>query len=185
VSGKPALHTPARIGVLTTARFKQGALTDDELKQLQAPGIRSIMPVNTYVGDEGHLWNMADLMRQRAMIINNTRFLDLDLILLCDETVNVETRQHIEPLQWFSLGILNPESTRTRTQLDAAMMDARTGFIYGVIGDEGKGASHSLTFLEAEAVKEAGKNRASSSARKQLVGRFPAFWTKVKSHYGK
>jgi hypothetical protein len=40
-----------------------------------------------------------------------------------------------------------------------------------------------LTFLESEFVKQSGESRASDSARKQLIKRFPAFWENVKHQH--
>lgn len=184
VSGKPNLHVPARLGILTSSRFDASSITDKELKSLQQSGITSIIPINTYAGDS-HRYQMTDLMYQRAQIIDNTKFLNLDLILLCDQSSSKDTQQHLPPLQYLSLGIVNPESTKANVQLDAVLMDARTGFIYGTIGDAGKSTAVSLTFLEAEAAADAGQRRASSRAKQQLITRFPAFWESVKKQYKK
>lgn len=184
VSGRPALRVPARMGILTTSRFRD-ALAGDQLAKLQAPGIRTVMPVNAYVTGDEKLWRLSDLLYQRSKIISETRLLELDLILLCDQTEDTQTRDHVPPLSWLSLGMINPQSTKVHTQLDVALMDARTGYVYGVIGDEGKGSSHSLTFLEADAVKETGRIRAGNSAKTQLTSRFPAFWQAVRQRYGK
>jgi hypothetical protein len=58
---------------------------------------------------------------------------------------------------------------------DVVMIDARTGFIYGAVGDTGTSYGVALTLLESEFVKQSGKSRATDSARKQLVKRYPAF----------
>jgi hypothetical protein len=64
-------------------------------------------------------------------------------------------------------------------------MDARTGFIYGTIGDAGKSTAVSLTIFDAEATANAGEKRASNKAKQQLITRFPAFWNNVKKQYQK
>jgi hypothetical protein len=184
VSGKPNLHVPARLGILTSSRFDASSITDKELKSLQQSGITSIIPINTYAGDS-HRYQMTDLMYQRAQIIDNTKFLNLDLILLCDQSSSKDTQQHLPPLQYLSLGIVNPESTKANVQLDAVLMDARTGFIYGTIGDAGKSTAVSLTIFDAEATANAGEKRASNKAKQQLITRFPAFWNNVKKQYQK
>ena len=61
------------------------------------------------------------------------------------------------------------------------MIDARTGFIYGSVGDTGTSYGVALTLLESEVVKQSGKSRATDSARKQLIKRFPAFLRELKT----
>jgi hypothetical protein len=182
VSGKPNLHVPARMGILSSARFPMHSLSSDDLKLLQQSDISSIIPINTYV-DSGRRYQLNDMLHRRAEIIDSTRFLGLDVILLCDESVSATSKQVAPPLQWFSLGIVNPESHKTQAQLDAVMIDARTGFIYGAVGDAGTSNGMALTFLESEFVKQSGESRASDSARKQLIKRFPAFWENVKRQH--
>lgn len=181
--GYPDLRLPARMGILTSRGFRGASLGQKEIARLQQSGIHSVLSVDSYVSDEV-TDGMADMMRGRARIIEETRHLDLDIILLCDQTSHRENRQHMPPLQILSLGIVNPESTSTRTQLDVVLMDARNGYIYGAIGDESTGSSVSLTFLEAEIVQDAGEKRAAVGAKRRLFERFPAFWEGVKGRYG-
>ena len=184
MKGYPDLRLPARMGILTSQGFRGASLGQKEIARLQQSGISSVLSVDSYVtGDV--TGGMADMMRGRARIIEDTRHLDLDIILLCDQTSHQENREHMPPLQILSLGMVNPESTSTRTQLDVVLMDARNGYIYGAIGDESTGSSLSLTFLEAEMVRDAGEKRAAVGAKKRLFERFPAFWEGVKGRYGK
>lgn len=184
VSGRPNLHVPARMGVVTTSRFRQSSLKPEDVAKLQQQGITSVIPVNGYI-DQSKCYSMPDLMYQRAQIIKNTKFLNLDLILLCDENSDEDTSNHLPILQPLSLGIINPATKSTQVQVDAALMDARTGYIYGALGGNSKSNTHSLTFIEAEAFSDAGKNRASRDAKKQLAEKFPTFWDSVKRRHGK
>lgn len=184
MKGYPDLRLPARMGILTSRGFRGASLGKNEIAKLQQSGISSVLSVDAYVNNEV-TGDMAEMMQGRARIIEDTRHLDLDIILLCDQTSHRENRQHMPPLQILSLGMVNPESTSTRTQLDVVLMDARNGYIYGAIGDESTGSSLSLTFLEAEMVQDAGEQRAATGAKKKLFERFPAFWEGVKGRYGK
>lgn len=182
VSGKPNLHVPARMGILTSSRFPMSALDPKDVQHLQQADISSIIPINTYV-ESGRRYQLNDMLHRRAEIIENTRFLGLDVILLCDQSVTASSKQAAPPLQWFSLGIVNPETHKTQAQLDAVLIDARTGYIYGAVGDAGTSNGFALTVLEGEFVKDSGESRASDDARKQLIKRFPAFWESVKRQY--
>ncbi len=184
VSGKPNLRVPARMGIVTSTRFGQSSLNPDDVSKLQQQGITAVIPVNGYI-DQSKCYSMADLMYQRAQIIKNTKFLNLDVILLCDENFTSDTSDHLPFLQPLSLGMVNPATKHTQVQANAALMDARTGYIYGAIGGFSKSNSHSLTFIEAEAFSDAGKNRASRDAKKELTQKFPAFWENVKKRHGK
>lgn len=184
VSGRPNLHVPARMGIVTSSRFRQASLKPEDVASLQQQGITTVIPVNGYI-DQSKCYSMPDLMYQRAQIIKNTKFLNLDLILLCDENSDEDTSNHLPILQPLSLGIINPATKSTQVQVDAALMDARTGYIYGALGGSSKSNTHSLTFIEAEAFADAGKNRASRDAKKQLVQKFPTFWESVKKRHGK
>jgi hypothetical protein len=61
VSGKPNLHVPARMGILSSARFPMHSLLSDDLKLLQQSDISSIIPINTYV-DSGHRYQFNHML---------------------------------------------------------------------------------------------------------------------------
>ncbi|HBE22607.1 MAG TPA: hypothetical protein DDW21_04015 [Verrucomicrobiales bacterium] len=148
VSGKPNLHVPARMGILSSARFPMHSLSSDDLNfcnNLTFHQLFQSIPMSIV-----------------GVVINST--------ICC-----ITSKQVASPLLYFSLGIVNPESHKTQAQLDAVMIDARTGFIYGAVGDTGTSYGVALTLLESEFVKQSGKSRATDSARKKLVKRFPAF----------
>lgn len=183
LSGKPALRLPARIGVVCSGRSQAAGFDEAGLAALRQPGVAEVIPATAYLPGDG-IHTMADFMPQRARVVQALRFLDLDLVLFCDESTQREDRDHVPPLQYLSLGLINPQSVAVRASADAVLMDARTGFIYGALGEAGKGSSHTLTALEAESLGTFAEHRARQEARRKALARFPGFWDQVRKNHG-
>lgn len=184
LSGKPALRLPARIGVVCSGRSRAAGFDEAGLAVLRQPGVAEVIPATAYLPGDG-IHTIADFMPQRARVVEALRFLDLDLVLFYDESTQVEDRDHVPPLECISLGLIHPQSRTVRASSDAVLMDARTGFLYGALGEAGKGSSHTLTALEAESLGTFAENRARDEARRKALARFPGFWDQVRRNHGR
>lgn len=72
------------------------------------------------------------MIAKRAKLIHDTRFLGLDLILICDQETDSDRTPSLVGIA--TLGIVDAGMRKQNTQLTVLCMDARTGYVYGVMG---------------------------------------------------
>ena len=182
LSGKPALRTPANIGVITTGRTDalDFASVSGDIKA--GGSIRSIQPIDAFIpGREYH--QLSDVLAKRAKLIHDTRFLGLDVILVCDQ----ETRRDRSPslLGVATLGILDAGFRKQDSQLTVLCMDARTGYVYGVMGRQENGHAPRLALFHADVFGNADRSHVAQTTRREAVRHFPQFWAEVAAKYGR
>ncbi len=180
VSGKPALRTPSRIGVVRTGRTN--SLDFGEAgKQLKSEGqIQSIQNIDAFV-PESDYYQINDVLAKRAKLINDTRFLGLDVLVVCDQ----ETQSDHSPslLGLLTLGILDVGARKQDTQLTVLCMDARTGYVYGVMGRQEDGHTGKLQLFGLDAIGDPNRSRLVQTTPREAVKEFPKFWKQLSDKY--
>jgi hypothetical protein len=181
ISGKPALRTPAAIGIMNTSRTDTLDFSDAG-KKLQAQGsIRSIQSIQAFVSND--YYQLQDVMAKRAKLIHDTKFLGLDVILICDQMT--ETADNASVVQVATLGIFDLDRKKQNTQLTVMCMDARTGYIYGTMGQQEDGKAGKLSIFDQNIFGDAKRSHLVRTTRRDAVKQFPEFWNQVTAKYRK
>jgi hypothetical protein len=181
VSGKPALRTPAAIGYMTTG--KTGPLDfSDAGKKLQMDGsIRLMQPIQAFISND--YYRIQDVLAKRAKLIHETKFLGLDVILICDEVT--ETSDNVSLVKIATLGILDIDMKKQNTQITVLCMDARTGYIYGTMGQQEDGHAGKLSLFDQYLFGDQNRSHLVKTTRRDAVEKFPEFWKQVVAQYRK
>lgn len=182
LSGRPALRTPAAIGIFTTGRTDAldfGKGTDDLMK---SGNIRSMQSINAIVSS-GNYYQLSDVLAKRAKLLQEAKFLGLDVILVCDQMT--DTSDNFSLVQAATLGIVDLGLKKQNTQLTVLCMDARTGYIYGTMGQQEDGRAPRLAIFDNNVFGDPKRSYLVSTTRRDAVKQFPAFWNQVVAKYGK
>ncbi len=180
VSGKPALRTPSKIGVVRTGRTNALDFADAG-KQLKSEGrIESIQSIDAFVSERDY-YQINDVLAKRAKLINDTRFLGLDVIVVCDQ----DTKSDHSPslLGLATLGILDLGVRKQDTQLTVLCMDARTGYVYGVMGRQEDGHAGRFQLFGMDALGDSDRSHLVRTTRTEAVKEFPKFWNQLADKY--
>lgn len=181
LSGKPALRKPTAIGIYTTQRTDTLDFSS-VTKKLQAGGsIRSIQPIDSFVSNRDY-YQTSDVLAKRAKLIHDTRFLGLDVILICDQLTESDKSPSL--IQLATLGILDMSMQKQNTQLTVLCMDARTGYIYGSMGQQEDGRAPRLALFNSNVFGSSDRSHLVHTTRKDAVKQFPEFWNQIVSKYG-
>lgn len=182
LSGKTALRVPASIGVLTTGRTDSIDFGDAAQEAMKSGHIRSMQPINSFVPDRDY-FQLNDVLAKRAKLIHDTRFLGLDIILICDQ----ETESDRSPslIGMATLGIVDAGMRKQNTRLTVLCMDARTGYVYGVMGRQEDGRTPRLALFEANAFGDPKRSHLVQTTRNEAVKGFPKFWGDVVQKYAR
>ncbi len=182
LSGKPALHTPAAIGIMTTSRTDTLDFSEAG-KILQSEGsIRSMQSIQAFVSNDD-FYQLQDVLAKRAKLLHDTKFLGLDVILICDQMT--KTSDNASLVQVATLGILDLDMKKQNTQLTVLCMDARTGYIYGTMGQQEDGRAGKLSIFDQNVFGDQKRSHLVRTTRRDAVKQFPEFWHQVKAKYSK
>lgn len=179
-SGKPALRTPAAIGVLTTGRTDSLDFTSVAKDITQAGHVRSLKSIDAFVPTSDYR-QLNDVLVERAKLIHDTKFLDLDVLLVCDQMTDSEYSTSL--VQVATLNMVDLGLPKQNTQLTVLCMDARTGYIYGVLGRQEDGRTPQFSVFDAELFGDKDRSHLVSTTRREAVKQFPAFWNDVVAKY--
>ncbi|NJM36432.1 MAG: hypothetical protein HC845_00330 [Akkermansiaceae bacterium] len=182
ISGRPNLRTPSAIGILTTGRTDAMDFGNTNIDLTKSGNIRSMQSINAMVSS-GDYHQLNDVLTKRAKLIHDTKFLGLDIILVCDQMT--DTSRDLSPVQLVTLGLLDLGTRKQNTKLTVLCMDARTGYIYGVMGQQEDGNVVKLTLVESNLFGDPNRSRLVTTTRRDAVKQFPAFWNQVVEKYGK
>ena len=99
------------------------------------------------------------------------------LVYTLDTGFKVENKA-VGPLTVISLGVLPTKKARVTTTASAALLDVRTGFIYGLAEATAIEEQRASVWSTADAIDSARKE-AESAAFQKLVGEIARFWDDV------
>lgn len=180
LTGKPALKVPARIGVLTTRRTESIDFSEAATQLGQNGHIRSMQPINAFLPG-GDYDQLSDVLHKRAKLIHDSRFLGLDVILVCDQ--NTESDSSPSILGLATLGMLDVGMRKQNTQLTVVCIDARTGYVYGAMGREENGRTPRLALFQEDALGSPKRSHLVRTSRREAVEGFPTFWNDLVANY--
>lgn len=179
-SGKPALRTPAAIGILTTGRTDALDFGPAGLDLTKSGQIRSMQSINAFIPDREY-YQINDVLAKRARLIHDTKFLGLDVILVCDQMTKSD--HSVSLTQVATLGIVDAGLRKQNTQLTVLCMDARTGYIYGVMGRQEDGRTPRLGIFDANLFGDPDRSHLVTTTRREAVKQFPSFWSGILAKY--
>lgn len=182
VSGKPDLRTPSSVGVFVT----RGTSTLDIEKVVNRLSnedtIRFVQPVNVFVSGCDYP-QLEDVLSKRAKLIHETAFLGHDVLLVCDQ--NTETDDRVSLVQMLTLGILDFGVKKQSTQLTMMVMDARTGYIYGTMGQHEEGHVPRAGIMAARLIGDPDQTHLVHTTREDAINGLPGFWNQVVAKYSR
>lgn len=179
-SGRPALRTPASIGILTTGRTDALDFGPAGVDLTKSGQIRSMQSINAFAANRDY-YQLNDVLAKRAKLINDTKFLGLDVILVCDQMT--ESDSSFSLTQIATLGILDAGLRKQNTQLTVLCMDARTGYIYGVMGRQEDGRTPRFALFDSNLFGDADRSHLVTTTRREAVKQFPTFWGEIVAKY--
>jgi len=182
LSGKPALKVPAKIGVLTTRRTDSIDFGDAAAEAMKSGNIRSMQPINSFVSERDY-YQLSDVLAKRAKLIHDTRFLGLDVILVCDQETSSDHSPSLIGIA--TLGIVDAGMRKQNTRLTVVCIDARTGYVYGAMGREEDGRTPRLALFHADAFGDPKRSHLVQTTRREAVSGFPKFWSEVVEKYAR
>lgn len=182
LSGKPALRVPATIGVFTTGRTDSIDFGDAAAEAMKGGQIRSMQSINSFVPNREY-YQLHDVIAKRAKLIHDTRFLGLDLILICDQETDSDRSPSLVGIA--TLGIVDAGMRKQNTQLTVLCMDARTGYVYGVMGRQEDGRTPRLALFHADVFGDSKRSHLVHTTRSEAVKGFPKFWSEVVQKYSR
>lgn len=182
LSGKPALRTPAAIGIFTTGRTDSLDFSKNQDDLMKGGNIRSMQSIHAFVSSSDY-YQMSDILAKRAKLLNDVKFLGLDVLLVCDQMT--DTDQNASLTQMATLGILDAGLEKQNTQLTVLCMDARTGYIYGTMGQQEDGRAPKLALFDLTVLGDPNRSYLVNTTRRDAVKKFPEFWQQVVTKYSK
>jgi len=181
-SGRPALRTPAAIGIFTTGRTDALDFGNTATDLTKSGNIRSMQSINAFASNNEY-YQLNDVLVKRAKLLHDTKFLGLDIILICDQMTN--TDGNLSLTQMATLGILDLSMKKQNTQLTVLCMDARTGYIYGTMGQQEDGNAPRLALFDNDVIGSTNRSHLVNTTRRDAVKQFPEFWNQVVAKYRK
>lgn len=180
LSGRPQLRSPSTIGVLTTRRTDAIEFTNGGQGGGASRNIRAIYPIQSFCGHSSY-YQMSDVLANRAKIIQDAKFLGLDVIVVCDQETQKDDDFSLS--QIVTLGLVDLSMKKQQTKLTVLAMDARTGYIYGVMGREKDGRAGRLALVGSDMLGDPARSHVVKTARNDAIQQFPAFWDQVVAQY--
>ncbi len=148
----------------------------DDFSRLQTmPMIRGIAPVSRLVAPQS-INSQMDLRSAAAD-------LQADMILLYTFDTEFTTETTIPALGVITLGLFPNEEARVSSTASAALLDTRTGYVYGVAESSSKTTQLANAWTTGDAVDQS-RRRAESEAFTGLVAQVEAMWARVVKQYG-
>lgn len=181
-SGKPALRTPSTIGILTTGRTDALDFGPAGVDLTKSGHIRGMQSINAFASSREY-YQLNDVLAKRAKLIHDTKFLSLDVILICDQTTDSDSSLSL--VQLATLGIVDAGLRKQNTQLTVLCMDARTGYVYGVMGRQEDGRTPQFAVFDSNLFGSPGRSHLVTTTRREAVKQFPQFWQDIVATYGK
>lgn len=102
---------------------------------------------------------------------------DMLLIYSLDTTFHVQNTD-VGPLGLITLGFLPTKNAKVTSTASAALLDVRTGFVYGVAEASATEAQRGTFWSSSDAVDNARK-KAEAEAYRKLIGEIEKFWADV------
>jgi hypothetical protein len=188
---KPASSWPARLIVVrvqgsgyqsyTNRGYGQGRFsvvttrdveTEEDFKRLGAmPKVAAVGALNRLLLP-GNLDSAVDLRNAAAQLQG-----DIVLMYTLDTSFRTETDQ-IGPLQLVSLGFFPNKKARVTSTCAVALIDTRTGFVYGVAESTSHEDQRSDLWNKEEAIEKA-RARAERGAFAQVLGEVEKLWAGI------
>ncbi len=190
MSRKPAASFPA---VIATARvqgsgyrsysdvgYGRGSYTLASLREVETEtdlnamnamiGIRSVAPLNRMVTTE-HIKELGDLRLAAAQVQA-----DMLLLYTFDTRFGVETL--VPALGTITLGLFPSRESRVTSTCSAALVDVRTGYIYGLVESTSKQEQLANAWTSETAIEQS-RRRAERQAFEGTVKQFTDLWKGV------
>ena len=108
---------------------------------------------------------------------------DLLLVYTLDTAFHIENTD-VGPLALISLGFLPTKNAQVTATASAALLDVRTGFVYGVAEASATEAQRGTFWSSSDAVDNARK-KAEAEAYVKLIGEIEKFWADVLSTHAR
>jgi hypothetical protein len=177
---KPAIRFPARIALAPQCDAAQQQLRNlDAAGKLEAlrklPAVAAIVPLSSLLlaeGDGKPTWNKTDLILREA-----AAKLHADAVFLLKLETNITDGQIFAPLTTVSLGLFPNNRAEVIVTALAALVDVRTGYVYGTL--ERSAGRTSLSMSWDDFTRDRTIQRASAEAMQKLLSDVPDFWRGV------
>jgi hypothetical protein len=179
-NARPAMHFPATIAIATADHDVR-----DHLRALSAHGTldrldslphlaRTVVISPLLVGDTDREHNITADLRMREAAAK----LHADAVLILANESQLTDGRIIAPLTELSLGLLPNKRYELITTSLAALVDTRTGYVYGT--DEKSRARSGITMAwGSDDVIHRARKKVEREAMEKLFAGFPAFWRGV------
>jgi hypothetical protein len=180
---QPTMHFPARLGLAPQDdESRQQLRVMDALGKLDRfkslPDVTGFVTVNSlvmssgYDGDESKrkpVWNRADLMLREA-----AAKLHADAVLLVKIDTHVTDGKLFAPLSTLTLGMFPNNRAEIIATAFGALVDTRTGYIYGVLEKSAGRTNLSISWDPDSRTRAVQKTE--QAAMEKLLAEFPDFW---------
>lgn len=185
-NAKPTAHFPA-----TVALAPQDHAATQELRALDAtnkldalkslPKLGRIVNLSSLVfsdtdgeipgrdGKPAPIWNKSDVLLREA-----AARLHADMVLLLKFETSITNGKVFRPLGTLSLGLFPNDRSEIITTALAAVVDTRTGYVYGTAERSAGRTCHAMTWDDETSNRAT--RRTQSDAMAKLLGEFPALW---------
>lgn len=171
----PAVLTLAAMG----EHARQQVRNLDAAGKLEAlqrmPHVAAIVPLSTLIfaeGGEAERWNKADLILREA-----AAKLHADAVFLLKVETNITDGKLFAPLTTVSLGLFPNNRAEVVATALAALVDTKTGYVYGTLERSAGRISHSMSWDDF--TRDRTIERASADAMAKLLAGVPDFWRGV------
>ncbi|MBC7834982.1 MAG: hypothetical protein H7Y88_07760 [Phycisphaerales bacterium] len=165
-------ESPGRYSVVTT-REVEGEETFERLTTL--PMIRGIAPINRLVAPP----SVNTEMDIRSIAAD----LQADIVLLYTFDTTFGSETIIPALGTITLGIFPAEEARVTSTASAALIDTRTGFVYGLAESTARTEQLANAWTTGDAIDQS-RRRAEKRAFEGLIGELEKAWPRLVSAYG-
>ena len=176
-NAKHAIRFPARIALVPQCNQTRQQLRNldaagklDTLKKL--PSLAGITPVSSLVISDGNGKVGSDVLLREAAAKLHT-----DAILSLKVDTHISDGKIFAPLTPLSLGLLPNNRAAVIATALAALVDTRTGYVYGTL--ERSAGKSSFTNSWDDYTRDRTVERASSEAMMKLFSEIPDFWRGV------
>lgn len=194
-NAKPAARFPATLaiapqdeGVRQELRALDAANKLEPLKSL--PNLASTVNLTSLVfsddngeiagkdGKPAPIWNKSDILLREA-----AARLHADMVLLLKYETHVTDGTVFRPLTTLSLGLFPNDRAEIITTALAAVVDTRTGFVYGTAERSAGRTCHAMSWDDG--TRDRAMRRTRADAMMKLLGEFPALWSRIVAQHAK
>ena len=192
---RPAADFPATIAVVrvqdrgyrsySTRSYGTGEFTivterdiepEDSFDRIAAmTQVQGVAPLNRLILSE-HFKSTEDLRWAAAQ-------LQADMLLLYTLDTSFDLEHTIAPLAVFTLGLFPEEQARVSSTASAALLDTRTGYVYGLAESTSHTSQLANSWTSSAAVDQS-RRRAERRAFEDLLGEIEGMWAGVANDYG-